>query len=124
MKSLPVIAIVLGILLLVGSVTWALLFPASRSWTTDKNERMSELSIKGHQLGGELDAAQRRPSMHGRSVAEIEAEYKQVTDELAQLRGEFESKRDRPKTMAAILRWTGAACVAVGAFIMFASRGG
>jgi hypothetical protein len=123
MKSISLIAVVIGIVMLVGSVTWAILFPPSRSWTPDKNQRMSELSMKAHSLGGELDAAQRRPSMHARSVADIEAEYNQVKQELAELREDFESKRDRPKTMATILRWTGVVCVAVGAFISYANRG-
>jgi hypothetical protein len=123
MKSISLIAVVLGLVLLVGSATWAILFPATNSWTQDRNERMSELSRKAHNLGGELDTAQRRPSMHSRSAADIEAEYNQVKEELAQLRGEFESKRDGPKTMATILRWTGIACVAVGAFVSYANRG-
>ena len=123
MKSIPLVAVVLGLVLLIGSFTWALLFPATGSWTPDKGERMSELRIKGHTLGGELDAAQRRPSMHARSVAEIEAEYNQVKAEMAQLGDELESKQNRPKTMATILRWTGIACVAVGAFVSYVNRG-
>jgi hypothetical protein len=103
---------------------WGVLFPASRSWTVEKNARMSELSEKGHILGGQLDVAKRRPNMHGgRSAAELEAEYKQVTEELTQLREEFESKRDTPKTMASYLRWSGIAFVVAGAIIVFANRG-
>lgn len=121
-KSLPVIAVALGVVLLIVSVAWAFLFPMSSMWTTEKNDRMSELSVQAHKLGGELDAAQRRPSMHARSAADIEVEYKQVTGELTQLREEFEGKRDRPKTTASLLRWSGIAFVAAGAFIVFASR--
>ncbi len=83
---------------------------------------MSELSLQAHKLGGELDTAQRRPSMHGRSASVIEAEYKKVTDELTQLREEFESKRDRPKTMASILRWSGIAFIVAGGLVVFATR--
>jgi hypothetical protein len=119
-----VIAVCLGVLFLLISLVWGVLFPASRSWTVEKNARMSELSEKGHILGGQLDAAKRRPNMHGgRSAAELEAEYKQVTDELTQLREEFESKRDTPKTMASYLRWSGIAFVVAGAIIVFANRG-
>lgn len=123
MKALTVTAIGLGIALLAGSLVWAFLFPAAKSWTVEKNNRMSELSIKAHKLGGELDAAQRRPSMHSRGAAEIEAEYKQVTEELTQLRGEFESKRDAPKKSARLLQWVGIVCVAIGAFASYASKG-
>ena len=124
MRALSVAAVCLGVVFLLVSLIWGLLFPASRSWTTEKNNRMSELSVKGHLLGGELDAAQRRPNMHGgRSAAEIEAEYKQVSAELTQLREEFENKRDSPKTMASYLRWSGVAFVIAGAIIVFAHRG-
>ena len=124
MKSLSVGALGVGILFLLISLVWGLLFPASRGWTTEKNNRMSELSLKGHLLGGELDAAQRHPSMHaGRSPAEIEAEYKQVSAELTQLREEFEHKLNSPKTMASYLRWSGIAFVIAGAIVVFANRG-
>lgn len=123
MKSISLIAILLGLVLLAGSFTWALLFPASRSWTPEKDAEMSELSRKGHNLGGELDSVQRHPSMHGRSVAEIEAEYNQVKEEMTELRAKFESNRDGPKTMATILRWVGVACVVIGAFISYNNKG-
>jgi hypothetical protein len=123
MKSIPLVAVVLGLVLLLGSFTWALIFPSSASWTAEKDARMGELGRKGHVLGGELDAAQRRPSMHGRSAADIEAEYNQAKEEMAQMRAEFESVRDGPKTVATILRWVGVVCVAVGAFVSYSNRG-
>ena len=124
MKSLPIIAICAGLFLLLVSVSWSSIFPAEKNWTVEKDTQMSDLGVKAHKLGGELDAAKRRPSMHGRSAADIEAEYKQTTDQLAQLREEFESARDRPDTIATILRWVGVACVAVGAGVNFAKRSG
>jgi hypothetical protein len=119
-----VVAVCLGVLFLLVSLVWGVLFPASRSWTVEKNARMSELSEKGHILGGQLDSAKRRPNMHrGPSAAELEVEYKKVSEELAQLREEFENKRDNPKTMASYLRWSGIAFVVAGAIIVFANRG-
>ena len=124
MKSLSMIAVVVGVLCLAASLLWAMLFPASSSWTQEKSDRMSELRLKGHSLGGELDNAQRRPSMHGRKVADIEAEYKKVSEEMTLLREEFEGKRDSPKTMASILRWSGAAFVIAGGLATMAGRNG
>jgi hypothetical protein len=123
MKSISLAAVVVGLVLLLGSFTWGLVFSAKGSWTAEQDARMGELGRKGHALGGELDAAQRRPSMHSRSAADIEAEYNQVKAEMAQMRTEFESARDGPKTIAAILRWAGIACVAVGAFASYSNRG-
>ena len=124
MKLLSGIAVGLGVALLAASLVWAFLFPASRSWTEEKSQRMSDLGSKAHLLGAQLDAAQRRPKMHGgRSAAELEAEYTQVKAELAELRQEFEGKRDAPKSAARFLQWAGIALVAGGAFATFASRG-
>jgi uncharacterized coiled-coil DUF342 family protein len=100
------------------------MFPASSSWPQEKNERMSELSRKAHNLGGEVDVARRRPSMHGRNPAELEAEYKQVTEELTQLREEFQGKQSRPKTMSSIMRWSGVAFIIAGGLIVFAQKDG
>jgi hypothetical protein len=124
MKMLSGIAVGLGVALLAASLVWAFLFPASRSWTEEKSKRMDELGSKGHVLVAQLDAAQRRPKMHGgRSAAEIEAEYKQVKAELTELREEFEGKRDAPKNAARFLQWAGILLVAGGALATFASRG-
>ena len=125
MKSLPVIAVGVGAALLAASLVWGMLFPASRSWTDEKSERMSDLGTQAHKLGGQLEAARGRPTMHGgRNAAEVEAEYKQVTAELAELREEFEGKRDGPQTTASYFRWTGVICVALGAVVMMATRSG
>jgi hypothetical protein len=124
MKALSVIAIAVGMACLLGSLLWAILFPASRSWTEDKNTRMTDLGVQAHKLGGELDAAKRRPSMHGRKPADIEAEYTKVKEELTQLREEFQGKRDGPKTMASILRWSGIAFIVAGALVVMATRSG
>ena len=123
MKSISLVAVVVGLVLLLGSFTWALIFPSTGAWTAEQDARMGELGRKGHVLGGELDAVQRRPSMHSRSAVDIEAEYNQVKEEMAQMRAEFESARDGPKTIATILRWVGIVCVAVGAFVSYTNRG-
>jgi hypothetical protein len=123
MKSISLAAVVVGVVLLLCSFTWGMIFSSKGAWTAEQDARMGELGRKGHVLGGELDAAQRKPSMHARSAADIEAEYNQVKEEMAQMRAQFEGVRDGPKTIATILRWAGVACVAVGAFASYSNRG-
>jgi hypothetical protein len=123
MKALPVIAVGVGAALLAVSFLWVTLFPATSAWTDEKSERMSDLGVQAHKLVGQLEIAKTTPSMHGgRSAAEIDAEFKQVNSELAQLRDELQGKVDGPRSIARIFRWAGVVCLAIGAVIMMASR--
>ncbi|BBO32779.1 hypothetical protein PLANPX_2391 [Lacipirellula parvula] len=106
------------------SLLWGTIFPAERSWTEEKSQRMTELGTQAHQLGGARDSARRRPNMHGRSVSEIDSEYQKVTAELEQLRVEFEEQRDAPKRVSGVLRWLGIAIIVIGVVGNYASRGG
>jgi hypothetical protein len=124
MKSiLSVVAVVIGIVLLAASLVWALLFPAASGWTEEKSLRLSELSSRAHILGGELEAARSKPNMQrGKSAAEIETEFKQVTAELKELGAEADGKIEAPKTAAWIMRWAGVAFVVAGGLVIFAGR--
>lgn len=124
MKSLiPGIAVAVGLTLLVGSVLWSVLFPASRGWTTEKGARMTELSAKAHSLGFELVAAEQQTHRRGRSYSEVKAEADQTSAELKVLRDELNGKVAAPNRASSILRWSGCAFVIVGAFVMMATRG-
>jgi hypothetical protein len=125
MKSgLSTAAVVIGLLLLGGSLLWGVLFPASRGWTEDKAKRLGDLTAEAHSLMFKVEAAKEKPSMHaGDSAADVQARYREVKKELEVLRTEFEGKRDSPKTAATFLRWSGIAFVIAGAIIVFANRG-
>jgi hypothetical protein len=121
-SSLPGIVVIFGVVLLVVSAAWAILFPVSRAWTDEKAARMTELSAKAHALGFELAAAE-KPSMHrGRSFPEVKAEFDEVNAELATLRDELAGKVAAPARASTILRWSGIAFVAAGALIVYATR--
>ncbi|QDT71253.1 hypothetical protein [Lacipirellula limnantheis] len=125
MKSaLPTVAVVLGVLLLVVSLVWGLIFPASAGWTEEKSVRLGELKTRAHVLVGQVAAAQAKPSMHGGSnAAELEAEFQQVKTELTQLSDELDGRIESPKTTAAILRYAGIAFVVAGGLVVYAGRG-
>src|SRR5688572_6652473 len=107
MKSfLSTAAVILGVVLLLASLIWGILFPPSAGWTEEKSLRLQELSQRAHILGGQRGAATEKPSMHGgKSAAELDAEFKQVTAELETLGAEAEGRIEAPKTAASILRW-------------------
>jgi hypothetical protein len=119
---LPGVMVALGIIFLVVSAAWALIFPASHAWTEEKALRMTELSAKAHALGFEMAAAE-KPSMHrGRSLSEVKAEYEQVNSELATLREELAGKVAAPARASSILRWSGIAFVVAGGLVVYATR--
>ncbi|HMP05567.1 MAG TPA: hypothetical protein PJ982_04385 [Lacipirellulaceae bacterium] len=124
MKSaLPAAAVIVGLLLLLVSFSWALLFPPQRSWTEEKSVRMAELGSQGNLLKFELIEAQNNPRMHGgKNAAELQAQYDAVNEEYMKLRAEFDNAAQSPKTAATYLRWSGIAFVVAGAIVVFANR--
>ena len=125
MKSaLPTAAVVIGMVLLLASLTWGLLFPASAGWTEEKSLRMADLKGRAHILVAEVAAAKEKPNMHGGSnAAELEAEFAEVKAELGQLAEELEGRIESPKTTATILRYAGIAFVVAGGLVVYAGRG-
>jgi hypothetical protein len=114
-QSLPLILVALGVALVALGLLWKTLFPPTRSWTEEKSARMGELTKEVHALLFQVEAAKQRPSMtSGRNPAEVQEEYDSKKAELAALRAEFENQRDKPQTIASVLRWTGIALVLVG----------
>jgi hypothetical protein len=124
MKSfLPSSAVVVGLVLLIGSFAWGILFPPSRTWTEEKSSRMAELGSQANLLKFSLVEAKNRPSIHsGKNPAEVQAEYDKVTAEYDQLKQEFASATNSPKTTATFLRWSGVAFIIAGAMVIMATR--
>ena len=105
----------LGVALVALGLLWKTLFPPTRSWTEEKSARMGQLTKEVHALLFQVEAAKQLPSMtSGRNPAEVQEEYDSKKAELAALRGEFENQRDKPQTIAGVLRWTGIALVLIG----------
>jgi hypothetical protein len=124
MKNLSAIAVGLGLVLLVASAAWGMLFPANRAWTEEKSARMAELGGQAGKLKEQLVQAGSRPKMHaGKNPAELKAEYDKVAAEYKSLHDEFTGAVETPKTASKILRWSGIAFVVAGAIIVFANRG-
>ncbi|MCA9229760.1 MAG: hypothetical protein KDA57_03855 [Planctomycetales bacterium] len=122
MKAIPVVAIVLGLLMLVASALWGHLFPPTRSWTDEKSERLAELGSETNRLKFALVEAQNSPSMHaGKNPGEIKLEYDAARAEYDELHAEFESARDSPETVSGVLRWTSIVLIGVGTLWFYAS---
>lgn len=107
----PMIAVGVGVAMLCLSAVWPLVFPASRTWTEEKAQRMAELSGQAHELGFKSVAAKQRPG--GDPVA-ARKEYEAVRAELDKMQAEFENQKDAPNQVATWLRWAGAAVTLLG----------
>lgn len=117
-------AVVLGMVLLVMSLAWGLLFPASAGWTEEKSVKLKELRNRAHILSGEVASASAKPNMHGGpSAADKKAELDQVKAELDSLDAELQGKIDAPATASSILRYAGIAFVVAGGLAVYAGRG-
>lgn len=123
--KLSTAAVVLGVVLLVGSAIWGSLFPATRTWTAEKSEELAELGSETNRLKFAMIEAQQNPSMHrGKNPAEIKQQYEEARARYDELHREFETAKESPKTASAILRWSGIAFIAGGGLAVFATRNG
>jgi Tfp pilus assembly protein PilN len=122
MKSLfPTAALVLGLVLLAGSALWGLIFSPAGNLSEEKAQRLTELTMQAHELLFKVNASA-DGSPGAAPDAAVKAEYDKVKAELATLRQELTSVQDAPLKASAILRWSGVAFVAAGAFVMFVNR--
>jgi hypothetical protein len=106
--KLCLVAAIVGGLLFVLSLLWGFVFPAERAWTQEKSSRMSALSSRAHTLHVKVKLGERNPAAFGdEEPGQVRKEYKDVTEELASLKQDFQSAQRAPKTMAGVLRWSG-----------------
>lgn len=114
----------MGIVLLIASFAWGMLFSSRASWTPEKSQQMADLGNKANLLKFELINSKSNPSMHaGKNPAELQAEFDKVSAEYDKLFSEFKGVRDSPKQSSRILQWAGIAFVAAGALATFANKG-
>lgn len=124
-SSIPTAVVALGVLLLISSFLWAILFPASRTWTDEKSAQMTSLGDQATEIRLKLDLAKSKPSMHsGENPAELQAKYDEVAAQYKELYEEFNGASKAPESASRLLRWSGIAFVAAGGFITFATRSG
>ncbi|MAT70450.1 MAG: hypothetical protein CMJ58_13105 [Planctomycetaceae bacterium] len=126
MKSaLAPAAVALGVLLIVLSLLWAVIFPPSNAWTEQKSLRLTELGNQATELSLKLQQSQSRPSMHsGQGAAELKEQFDKVDAEYRELYQEFKSAKDTPQTIAGALKWTGIGLALVGGIMVMVARGG
>lgn len=101
--------------MMICSVIWPVLFPATRTWTDEKSRRLKELSGKTQFLMGKIEYAKSNPSMtRGENPAEMKQRADKMMAELKTLQDEFSGAVDSPKTVSTVLKWSGVGVMALG----------
>jgi hypothetical protein len=116
MKQTVVFSLIaIGLLLLVVGSIWKGMFTGATSWTPEKDDRWSEVKKRLHVLRFTVGSAEANPSMHGGpDLAKAKAELHALKEESDRLTAEFDGIRERPNSVAKILKWTGISLTVVG----------
>ncbi|QDU57558.1 hypothetical protein [Aeoliella mucimassa] len=124
MKTLlPPIAVIVGILLLVLSFLWGTLASGSSAWTEEKSQQLSDLGAETNMLQFQIEAAKQNPTSDPRQSPEyLQAQYEKKLEEYNQLNEEFESARDSPGTISAIMRYSSIALIGVAVVVLLVAR--
>jgi hypothetical protein len=105
----------IGVLLLLASGVWSSLRPGTSSWSTEKDQRLREVSDKMHLLTYKVANAESHPSMHGGpDLVKAKAELTSLVEENKALTDEFKGVQARPQTMSTLMKWSGISLALVG----------
>lgn len=122
---LPASAVIVGLLLVALGFSWSSLFPASRVWTPEKNERKSELASEITRLRFAIVQAENNPNMQsGPNPAELKSTHLELKKEFDLLQEEFENARDSPGSTGSSVKWLGIILTVGGSLFVFANRQG
>ena len=115
MKTVVLGLIGAGLLCLALSAFWATLFPGTSAWTPEKGERWSDVKDRLHNLSFVVNAPPGRVSMHkGSDLGTLKQEYDGLKKENEELKAQFESAYNSPRTTAKVLKWSGISLAVVG----------
>jgi hypothetical protein len=112
MKSVVVVAIVTGLVLVLVGGLWSTFFPPTNSWTPEKAARLSEIKARLNDLSFALQRASRIHS--GPDPGTLKAEYDALNKEFDELKHDFETAAERPQVASRILKWAGLSLAALG----------
>jgi hypothetical protein len=104
-----------GLLCLATSVLWSALSIGSSAWTPEKGQRWTDVKDRLHNLSFVINGPPNRVSMHGGpDMATLKQEYDGLRTENEELKAQFESAYNSPRTTSTILKWTGISLAGIG----------
>jgi len=117
MKLATIGILVIGLLFVGLSGVWSSLFPATRSWTPEKSQRLGQVKDRITNISFIIN----NPN-NTKDTSALKSELEKLTQEDQQLSAEFNSAASRPNTVSKFLKWTGISLAIVGIFGWYATN--
>lgn len=116
MKSMIAFGVLgVGLLLLAVSVLWSALSIGSSAWSPEKGQRWTEVKDRIHNLSFMINGPPNRLSKRGGpDMAALKQEYDALKKENEELKVQFESAYNSPRTASSVLKWTGISLAGLG----------
>lgn len=111
-QTLPLGALLLGVVLLITSFLTGGLGKSSSAWTAEDEAAYSAATEKWRALG----------HSHGPQDTVAEAEANRITEQFEQQRQKFHSASNRGRTLSSLCWWGGLLMLAAGSGIVFVQR--
>jgi hypothetical protein len=119
-RSTLIVAIV-GIVLLAGSWLWPAVVSSQGSFTEADAVRYQQATIDLHKLAAQRKKSS-RTATNNKDPQAIEDRILDAQEQMNSLDAKLKNAQNGGSTLAALLRWTGVAAVAVAAFGAYRSR--
>lgn len=109
----------LGVVLILASLLWPLLFPTRGDWSDDQAKALSHASAKNHRLQFEAAETASHSHKHGpakaRDPALVRRERDAAQEDLQRQLAELHAAQTAGQSTIRLLRWLGIAAAAAGA---------
>lgn len=122
MRAAALGAMALGIVLVLLSVAWTTIFPSSAKWTPDKEAHWQKVKGRMHSLSFVISDPKQADARRGQDAMSAKAEFDKLKLEDDELRAQFSSAYDTPRTTSTILKWSGLSIAAVGVVGWYAAN--
>jgi hypothetical protein len=114
MKSAAMGTIALGILLVVLSAAWTTIFPSSARWTPDKESHWQKVKGRMHTLSFVVSDPKQADVRSRQNATSAKAEFDKLKLEDDELKADFSSAYDTPRTTSTVLKWLGISIAGIG----------
>lgn len=119
----PVALIITGAFVLVASIAWPTVFPASTYWSESDEAELEEMQSRVHNLSYLAAQAEEQPSRRKPRISGEEfAEYRDLREKTQQRLTDRDYAISRPGFIGSILRWSGIAALMIGVSIYYVVR--
>lgn len=106
----PLLLFLAGSFLLAAGLLWPAIADPRANWSPEQAQAYAEVSASLHE------------SAHGHPESVSKEEYEAIRERFSSMKTELEGAREKPKRIALLLKWGGAALAAGGVLVMLGQR--